>query len=329
MKKYICLVLSVLMLLSFAACGNQPETETTTVPQETTAETTGETTQETTVPEAPAEQVTTFYMDLKNAEDETAAYLNAYVNEDGTAYMEYLTSAGRKVDPSADASVLKMLAAAYRMSALGQLNGQDVYDDGEACCCYSIAINEETFMYSYYGAFIPEEYATCFADMEELFVQLMAAVPEYVPSLLVEDGVNEEHLAVINEIMNNSGYAALDSITVTNVANDENFSYMAGLSTADNIQVCTSVTHMMMTTPYSMVVVSLTEGTDASAVVADFKASIDWGKWVCVNPSSAIVATKDNMVLCLIGLDELYTGTASAVESTGWTVVESLKNPNM
>lgn len=326
MKKIICLTLSLLMLLTFAACGNQAEPENTTIPKETTQETTGETTEETT-PAEPAEVTSSFYMDLKtNAEDEIA-YLLANVDENGDAYLEYNTASGCKKG-IVDNAALEQLAAAYRMSALAQLNGE-VYDDGEACGSYSITIGEEYFSYSYYGTFVPEEFTSAFADMDALFVQIMEAIPEYVPTLLVEDGVNEEHLAIITEIMNNSGYEALDSISVINIPKDENFSYMAGLSGSEGIETCTGVTHMMMTTPYSMVVVTLADGTDAATVVADFKSSIDWGKWVCVNPSEAIITTKDNMVLCLIGLDELYFGTASAVEAAGWTVVESLKNPNL
>lgn len=325
MKKFICIALSLLMLLSFAACGNQTEPETT--PVETTKETTAETTQETTVPAEPAEAASSFYMDFKTAEEEQVAYLLANLDENGNAYFEYNTASGCKKG-NVNNVALEQLAAAYRMSALAQLTG-DVFDDGAACGSYAITIGEENFSYCYYGAFVPEEFTSAFADMEALFMQIMTAVPEYVPSLLVEDGVNEDHLAVINEIMNNSGYKALDSITVTNVNDDENFSYMAGLSSSEGIEACSSLTHMMMTTPYSMVVVTLSEGTDAATVVADFKSSIDWGKWVCVNPSNAIIATKDNMVLCLIGLDELYTGTAASVEANGWTVVEALKNPNL
>lgn len=326
MKKIICMILSLLLVLSLAACGEKAEPETT-VP-ETTEETTQETTQETTEPEVPAERITGFYMDLKQADREEAYFLLANVNEDGTAHMEYTTASGRKI-AEMDPVVLEQLAAAYRLSNLSQFNGQEVYDDGAASCCVSVAIGEETCDYTYYGENVPEEYTTIFADMEDLFLQLMASVEEYVPAMLVQEDVNGEHLAIVTEIMTNSGYAALDSITVMNVPKDENFGYMAGLSTDEGIEVCTSLTHMMMTTPYSLVVVTLTEGTDAATVVADFKASIDWGKWVCVNPSDAIIATKDNMVLCLIGLDELYTGTAAGVEATGWTVVETLKNPNL
>ncbi len=327
MKKFICLTLSLLMLLTFAACGTQAEPENTTIPQETTQETTGETTAETTEPEQPAEFASSFYMDLKTTAEGELSYLLANIDENGNAYFEYSTASGCKKG-NVDNVALEQIAAAYRMSALAQLNGE-VYDDGEACGSYSITIGEEMPSYCYYGAFVPEEFTSAFADMEALFMQIMAAVPEYVPTLLVQEGVNEDHLAIITEIMNNSGYEALDSLTVMDVAADENFSYIAGLSGNEGIVSCTSVTHMVMTVPYSLVMVSLADGTDAQTVVEDFKNSIDWAKWVCVNPSEAIIATKDNMVLCLIGLDELYFGTASAVEAAGWTVEQELKNPNL
>lgn len=326
MKKIICMLLSFMLLLSLAACGNREEAETT-IP-ETTQQTTQETTAETTESEGPAESVTGFYMDMKHPTDEEPAYLLASVNEDGSASIEYKTSSGRKI-ADMDAVVLEQLAKAYRLSILSQLNGQEIYDEGSASCCASISIGEEICSYTYYGENVPEEFATVFADMEALFVQMLQDVPEYVPTMQVLEDVDKGHLATVTEIMENSGYAALDSITVMNVPADENFGYMAGLSTSEGIEVCTSMTHMMMTTPYSLVVVTLAEGTEAATVVADFKTSIDWGKWVCVNPSSAIIATRDNMVLCLIGLDELYTGTAAGVEATGWTVVETLTNPNL
>lgn len=325
MKKIICLILSVLMLLSFAACGNQtePAAETTTIAQETTETTAAETTEAS----EPAEAVSSFYVDMKtNAEDEMS-YLLANIDENGNAYMEYSTASGRKTG-TLDGVVLKQLAAAFRLSALTQFSG-DVYEDGEVGCSYAITIGEEYFSYSYYGSFVPEEFSTAFADLDALFVQIMADIPEYVPAPLLGEGVNAEQLDAINEILNNSGYAALDTLSIMDIPADENFGYAAGLSTSEGTCAVTGVTHMMMTTPFSMVVVTLAEGTDAATVVADFKASLDWGKWVCVNPSNAIIATKDNMVLCLIGLDELYTGCASAVESAGWTVVESLKNPNL
>ena len=79
MKKIICLILSVLMLLSFAACGNQtePAAETTTIAQEATETTAAETTEAS----EPAEAVSSFYLDMKtNAEDEMSSAFFAFLN---------------------------------------------------------------------------------------------------------------------------------------------------------------------------------------------------------------------------------------------------------
>ena len=225
--------------------------------------------------------------------------------------------------------MLEQLAAAYRMSGLSQFNGQEVFNEGEAGCSASIVIGEETLSYSCYGESVPAEYSTIFADMDALFVQLMADVPEYVPAPQISEDVDAAHQTVLTEILNASGIVALDSLSIINVPNDDYFGFTAGLSSYTGIAACTSCSPLMMTTPYSLVVVTLEEGADGSAVVADFKSSIDWNKWVCVNPSDAYIATKDNMVLCLLGFDDMYTGTVSAIEAAGWTVAETLKNPNL
>ena len=325
MKKLICLILSLLMLLSLAACGKTGgETE---IPTETTQETTGETTQETTEPQN-VEAVQSFYMDMKTAEQESADFLNAYVNADGTAYVEYNTGAGHKV-ANMDPKVLEQLAGAYRVSALSTFNGQEVYDNGEACCSVYIDLGTESCSYSYYGALVPEEYATIFADMEALFVQIMEGEPAYVAAPQMGDGVDLAHVAVISAILDESGIEALDSLAIMNVEEGEFFNFNAGLSGSEGIESCTSCSALMMTVPYSLVVVTVSEGTDPNTIVDDFAKSMDWGKWVCVQPNSATIATKDNMVLCLMGNDEMYTGTAAAIEAAGWTVAKTLNNPNL
>ena len=99
-----------------------------------------------------------------------------------------------------------------------------------------------------------------------------------------------------------------------------------GLSTDTGIADAAQCAPMMMTTAYSLSVVTLEEGADAEAVCADFAANVDWQKWVCVMPTNALVAVKDNMVLCLVADGDLYTMTAAGIESAGWTVVETLEN---
>jgi len=84
-----------------------------------------------------------------------------------------------------------------------------------------------------------------------------------------------------------------------------------------------------MTSAYSLVLVTLTEDADAAAIAADFEANIDWLKWVCVQPTNALIAEKDNMLLCLLAADEAYTDTAAAIAAAEWTEVKTLNNPNM
>ena len=353
MKKLICLALALVMVLSFVACGDKKEADrkdskpqsttkdttapTETIPEDTTGTTEGETTvtteptEETGEAVVPGEMITSIYMDMNDGEGGTSYFIRAYDDGSGNATLSYDTASGRKeftYEGAEGQKVLEQLAAAFRLSGLAQLSG-DVYDEGGFSASSYVEINSESFGFSYTGKNIPEEFTNIFNIFEELFVQILETVPEYVPLPMIADGVNEDQLNALTEILNTSGFSALDSLMIMDLPNDENFSYAAGLSQFKGITACTSVTHMMMTVPYSMVVVTLEDGTDAATLVEGFKTALDWTKWVCVNPSDALIATKDNMVLCLIGMDELYTGCAASVESNGWTVVETLKNPNL
>ena len=62
-------------------------------------------------------------------------------------------------------------------------------------------------------------------------------------------------------------------------------------------------------------------------ICKDFEENLDWTKWVCVAPSDAMTAVKDNMVLCLMAADANYTQTAAGITAAGWTTVNTLTNP--
>ena len=108
---------------------------------------------------------------------------------------------------------------------------------------------------------------------------------------------------------------------------EEFFGMTMGLSSDAGVAVGTSCTAMMMTTPYGIYMVTLEDGADAQAIAADFEANLNWQKFVCVTPTNAVIAQKDNMVLCFMGSDELYTQTAAAIEAAGWKVVKELECP--
>ena len=131
------------------------------------------------------------------------------------------------------------------------------------------------------------------------------------------------------EILNGSGIEALDGFTIMQIPMDEYFAYTAGLTAADGIQNAVSVAPMMMTSAYSLTIVTLEEGAKAEDICADFEKNMDWTKWVCVAPSSAVIATKDNMVLCLMTYEGLEEGTPAGIRHAGWTEVKTFTNPNM
>lgn len=324
MKKLLCLLLALVFVLSLAACGEK--TEETPTEQETTEGT--ETTEMTTPPAQVIVPLDSFYMDYKEADWTEAYYIQAYPNGDGTAYVEYKTELGRKMS-NMDMSIMEQLAAAYEGSELLSLNGQEIYEDGEAVGSVYITRGDEACSYTYYGAEVPTEYKDIFSDMSTIISNLMKDIPEYVVQPQVGEGVDETHLGELTAILEGSGIQALDSLAINAIASDEYFGFNAGLSGAEGIDSCTGCTALMMTVPYSLTVVTVSEGTDLNAIADDFAKSIDWGKWVCVQPSNATIAVKDNMVLCLLGQDEMYFGTAGAIEENGWTVVETLKNTNM
>ena len=86
---------------------------------------------------------------------------------------------------------------------------------------------------------------------------------------------------------------------------------------------------MMNATAYSLVIVTL-ESTDLTADVRqDFANNLGWRNWVCVAPEQALIARKDNVVLCLMASDPMFTQTANAIETAGWTEMEFFRNPDL
>jgi hypothetical protein len=136
-------------------------------------------------------------------------------------------------------------------------------------------------------------------------------------------------LAAMQEILNNSGMEYLDGLMIQDVPKDDFFAGLAGLSGSEGIANATSCGAMMMTTPYSLVIVTLEEGADAEKIAADFEKNIDWQKWVCVSPDSALIACRDNMILCLLGSETMFEQTASSIKNAGWTELKTLKNPSL
>lgn len=324
MKKLTCLLLAVLLVLSLAACDTQPA-ETTGAP-ETTAPV--ETTVPATVPtfEEVANPVTYFSLSFGENFDFTR-YITAYPDADGQAYVEYVGEV-KKVGYLPD-NILHGITAALDASGLAALNGQDAWGDGEASGSMYIEFADGSMLTCGFSGPVVEAYATGYNAMDDFFAQLTASLPVYVPQPMILGEVEADLLNEMTAILNGSGIQALDSFTISQVNKDEYFAFTLGLSSDAGIASGAACAPMMMTTAYSLSIVKLEGGADASAVCADFENNLDWMKWVCVSPSDALIATKGNLVLCLLGYEDTYTQTVTGIEAAGWTTVKTLENPNM
>ena len=316
-KKMISLVLLFALLLS--ACS-------TTKTPETTAAPTTEATVATTTPVEVENPVTFFSLSLGEKFDSIKS-MTVFSNEDGTVYVEYVGE--EKKVANLDESIFHGITTAFLESGLAALNGQDVYEEGDANASMYIDFADGTSAMVGYSGKIPEAYAQGYAVMDDYFKTLMADVPVYVPQPQVMGDVEPALLDAVNQILNGTGIENLDSFSISQLPLDDTFNFAAGLSGTEGIVNAVSCAPMMMTTAYSLVIVTLDDAAKAEAVAGDFESNLDWRKWVCVAPSNALLAQKDNMVLCLMAGGDLFGQTQRGMEAAGWTITKTLENPDM
>lgn len=316
MKRFLALLLAAAMLIALTACGSN------NAPTEPVTESTGLVD----TPEFPvSENPIIFFAISLSLDPNDDRSITVMTNEDGSAHVEYVGSDVKKVG-DLDANVFHGITAAFESSGLAALNGQDIYDDGVANASMFAEFSDATHSAVGYSGQIPEAYIQGYAAMDEFFAQLTASMPVYVPQPAVIGDVDPMLLDEVTAIVGASGLAHPDSFTISHVEKDEYFTFTLGLSSDEGIRSAVSFSPMMMTTAYSLVIVSLESAGDRQDICADFLQNLDWQKWVCVAPSNAMVAAKNGMVLCLMASDELYTQTVAGVEAAGWTVMKVAEN---
>lgn len=342
MKKRWALVMAASMVLTCTACNTDtkkteaPETEPATTEAATIEETTvEETTEVQTTEEAIETEAMTeaagaglvTYFSLTMGNNEEMDYMSAYDDEAGGAYVDYVGDV-KKVG-TLDFDILETITAELAASGLAELNGQSVYEEGDTMASMYIQYDDGTYLTADFSGTIAEEFIAGYETMDKLFQSLTEELPVYVPQPMLMGEVNEDVLAAITEVLEASDIENLDSLAISDVPLDENFVYAMGLSKTDGIVNGTSCTSMMMTTAYSFVIATVEDEADIKAVRKDFEESLDWRKWVCVMPSDALIAQKDNMVVCVMGTDEMFDTTAAAIKAAGWTDIKTLENPDM
>lgn len=328
MKKLIALLLAVLMIASLAACGGsntETTADTTTEPETTTTE--PETTEPETTEGNVIEGISYFSLSMGEDYDHIKA-LSAYYNEDGTVAVEYNGDI-RKMG-NLEASVMATIDEALKNAGLAALNGQEDYKEGDATASMYITYGDGTMLTAGFSGEIPEAFSTAFAAMDTCFQTITAELPEYVPQPVVMGEIAESDKTALDGILAGMTLEMPDSFMISGVATDEFFSVTLGLASDEGIASGVLFKPMMMPGDYSMSIVTLEEGKSVEDVVKSFVDAMDWRKNICPPyPAAALIATKGNQVLCLMGSEPLYGQTVSAIEAAGWTSAQTLTNPDM
>lgn len=306
MKKILALFLTVLLLLGCAACGEQkaePITEPTT--------------------QATEDRETTYIQLSISEEDMSFVSITAYDDGEGKAYVEYTAKDEKKVDYMA-LTVLNDIADAIESSKLAALKDQSVYEEGMASASMYVSYSDESSLVADFAGTIPQEFRDGYTEVETFMRQLMEDVPEYVARPVVDGEPNKEALMEMETILATSGANPLDMFLIADVPMDDSFTAMMGLSKTDGITAGLSCSPMMTSVAFSCMIATADSESSVDAIAADFEANIQWDRWICVSATDALIATKDNQVLCLVTTGDLYTQISTAAANTGWTVVETL-----
>lgn len=326
MKKLLALLLALVMVLSFAACTQTDQPTDPTEPQPTDPPTTDPPAVQETLPEVTVDNPVTYLTISMNIGGNYVS-LTAYDNDEGMAHVEYVGAEKKVGDFSL--SILHNVAKAVDESGISALNGQSVYTDGNDYASAYVSYADGSYIGADYSGEVPEAFTTVYNSLDAFFQAITASLEVYVPRPVVTGDVNADALSAILDVLDKSGIPNLDGYYIVDVPKDEFFDMTVGLTDSRDVLSGTSCGAMMMTTPYSLIVLEVSKDADMDAITADFAKNIPWNHWVCVSASNAMVARKGNLILFLLGSDSLYAQTASAIQDAGWTNITTYTNPAM
>lgn len=313
MKKIIAFLLA--LVLAFAGCGTDAAPDLTeTQPTEPDVSVN--------IPQVTVDNPVTYFQ--LSISDDAGAYISLTAFDDGMgmAYVEYVGDV-KKV-ATLDPAVLHALAQEAEQAGLTALNGRNATGEGGEYASMYVSFADESYLGASWSGAVDQDFRDAYAVMEDWFEALLAEVPAYVPQPVVTGEVDADALAAMLEILEASGAEPLDMFCIS-----QGDAYAAGLSASDGVTAITTCGPVMTSTAYSFTIVTLADGADVAGIRRDFEEHLDWNRWVCVSANSALIARKDNMVVCVMGSGDLYADTAWAIENTGWTDIETFENPDM
>lgn len=321
MKKFLAFMIAVVFVVSCVGCGGE-QTKPIDPPSDVIEDTQPTPEPTFTLPEVTVENPATHVEVSIYGEDGSYKYLCAYEDGNGGVYVEYVGDV-KKVG-TFEASALHGITAELENAGFKAFDGQNVYEDGMASASMYVSYADETYLGAGFGGTIPQEFLDSYAVLEEYFKKLTSALPVYVPQPLVDGNVDEDALNEIKQLMEGAGIENADAYIISEVPMDEYFTVMMGLEKADGIVSGTTLNAMMMTDPFSMAIAKLDSSADSAAVAKDFLNNVDFFRWVCVIADDAVVASKGDMVLCLVGPTQIYEQYVDAMKQSGWTIIDTL-----
>jgi uncharacterized lipoprotein YehR (DUF1307 family) len=314
MKKIIAMLLALVMIMSMAACGNEDTEPTSTRAFEGT--------------------ITRFTMSFGENADNIKS-MAAYATDDGKVFVEYVGD-DTKVGVI-DADAFDGITKAFNKTELKTLDGTGWNSYGDPIYSMHVEFSGgETLAIAYVGEISDEYkkfvdiYINGYDDMDNHFKKLTESMQILTPQPYLLCNLD---LNIVNEMLNvfnSSGMSDLDSFVINDLGlDDEGFVSTSGLTSANGAVNAVCATPRLTSDPYSMAVVEFEGAVNAETIGADFEKNIDWKKWDGAEPTDALIATKDNMVLCLQAAGDMYSMTVNGLNAEGWTVVNEFKNPGV
>ncbi len=316
MKKILALLLAVMVVMSLAACVST-QNEPTDAPIEPVTE-------GTTAPVSDGKEMISFSMDINKA-DGTRAFLYAGSYE-GVVTVMMETDIVKRGE--LDSSAMTAIAKAFENSGLKELekSPEGIYDGDNASISVSYA-DETYFSINLYGE-LPQALLDGYDKMLSCFTEQTAQIPEYVAKPAENGEIADSDRTALDGILANLELpGSADTFAINGIAVDENFIMEMQMKSDEGVASGLKFGPQMNAVAYTLNIVTLEEGADASAVATSFENGINWRAWTCVMPEGAYIATKDNQVLMLLGAEDFYDATITAIETAGWTEYKNLTNP--
>lgn len=312
-KRILSGVLAGAMVFSLAACGSGAQSGSGS--------------------NAPASSVVTVenpitYLSISYGENfDTTTYIDVF-DEGVEGKVTITCTVGiDQVRGTVDASAMHALTAAFNENNMSQFNEKNEYVDGEAAASYYVEFADGTMVSCSFGGQVPAEFVTGFEAVKAAFDKASENMEVYRAQVGYAEDVKAEHKAELEAIFADCGNLVLENNQAMNLpAEDENYAYTTGIEHNDSILATTAVMNMMGTVPHAISLFEVAEGTDTDAMAAALTDEVNWAKWVCVTPSHAVVAEKDNYVLYLLTAAEIYAEMAPALENAGWTILTTVEN---